>query len=219
VRGAAAPPPIYAIADLALLGEARLLPAVEAMAEAGILWLQLRLKPVDSDAALLRLAEACARRLEGSGVRLWVDDRADLARLLGAAGLHVGQRDLPPAAARVVVGASCWIGRSTHDLEQVAAADADPEVNVVATSSKAQPDPVVGLEALRAARARTRKPLVAIGGIGLETLPAIWRAGADSAVLLSALCQGDAAANCRAAMHLATSFPLPGVPSGGPEAL
>jgi len=114
-----------------------------------------------------------------------------------AAGVHLGQRDLPPAAARRVVGPDCRIGLSTHDDEQLAAAAADPDVDLVAvgpvfpTASKASPDPVVGLGFVRRARAATSKPLVAIGGIDAGNLAQVLAAGADEVAVLSALCRGD----------------------------
>ncbi|HWN45113.1 MAG TPA: thiamine phosphate synthase, partial [Thermoanaerobaculia bacterium] len=122
---------IYAIADVEALHPAPLPAAVRDMAEAGIQWIQVRAKKL-SGGELCRQVEECCRALEGSGVRLWVDDRADVAALFPVAGLHVGQTDLPPAAARRVVGDEMWIGFSTHDEEQLLAADADPEVDVIA---------------------------------------------------------------------------------------
>jgi shikimate kinase len=132
-----------------------------------------------------------------------MNDRPDLAALYGLPGVHLGQDDLPPAAARATVGDGCWIGLSTHDPAQVAAADADPEVDVVAlgpifaTRHKDDPDAVVGLDGLRRAREATAKPLVAIGGIGERNLLEVLDAGADSAALLGAVCDGDLGANCR----------------------
>jgi thiamine-phosphate pyrophosphorylase len=141
--------------------------------------------------------------VEGSGAALWIDDRADLAALFPVAGVHVGQTDLPPEAVRRVVGGGMWIGLSTHDEAQLAAADADPDVDVVAvgpvfpTAGKERPDPVVGLDFVRRARARTAKPLVAIGGIGAESVRAVLEAGADAAVVLGAVCRGDVGKNAR----------------------
>jgi thiamine-phosphate pyrophosphorylase len=200
--------PLYAIADAEALGSTPLPAAVAEMAEAGVRWIQVRGKRLsgrDWHAAL----EGCCRALEGSGVSLWVDDRADLAALFPVEGLHVGQRDLPPAAARRVVGPRLRIGLSTHMEEQVLAADADPEVEVVAvgpvfpTTGKENPDPVVGLDLVRWARARTRKRLVAIGGIGAGNVAEVLTAGADAAVVLGAVCRGDIAANCRRLMTAA----------------
>ncbi|HEY0514407.1 MAG TPA: thiamine phosphate synthase [Thermoanaerobaculia bacterium] len=187
--------PLYAIADADALGGTPLPAAVAAMAEAGVRWIQARAKRF-SGGEWYRAVEGCCRELEGSGAALWVDDRADLAALFPVAGLHVGQRDLPPAAARRVVGGGVRIGLSTHGEEQLAAADADPEVDVIAvgpvfpTASKERPDPVVGLPFVRRARARTRKRLVAIGGIDAGNIAAVLAAGADAAVVLGAVCRG-----------------------------
>src|SRR4028119_903879 len=169
------PARIYAIADAEALGSTPLPGAVAAMADAGVRWIQVRAKRL-SGRDLFAAIEGCCRELEGSETALWVDDRADLAALFPVAGVHVGQTDLPPAAARRVVGDALWIGLSTHGEAQLEAADADPEVDVVAvgpvfpTVSKERPDPVVGLDFVRWARARTAKPLVAIGGIGETAL-------------------------------------------------
>ncbi|MFL6259526.1 MAG: thiamine phosphate synthase [Thermoanaerobaculia bacterium] len=186
---------VYAIADAGVLGAEALPAAVAGMAEAGIRWIQVRAKHLSGSGWHAALA-ACCRALEGSGVRLWVDDRADLAALFPVEGVHVGQRDLPPAAARRVVGAGVKIGLSTHDEEQFAAADADPAVDVIAvgpvfpTTGKENPDPVVGLRFVRWARERTRKPLVAIGGIEAGNVAEVLAAGADAAAVLGAACRG-----------------------------
>lgn len=197
--------PLYAIADADALGGLPLPAAVAGMAEAGVRTLQLRGKRL-SGSAWYQAIEGCCRALEGSGVELWVDDRADLAALFPVAGLHVGQRDLPPAAARGVVGKGVRIGLSTHTRGQVLAADADGDVDLIAvgpvypTASKADPDPVVGLALVGWARAHTRKPLVAIGGIDASNLAAVLAAGADAAVVLGAASGRDVPeirANCR----------------------
>lgn len=206
------PAGIYAIADAEALGPTPLPAAVAAMADAGVRWIQVRAKRL-SGRDLFAAVEGCCRELEGSDTALWVDDRADLAALFPVAGVHVGQTDLPPAAARRVVGDGLWIGLSTHGPAQLEAADADPEVDVVAvgpvfpTVSKERPDPVVGLDFVRWARARTAKPLVAIGGIGEAELPAVLAAGADAAVVLGAICRGggtlEIAANARRLLAVA----------------
>jgi thiamine-phosphate pyrophosphorylase len=120
-----------------------------------------------------------------------VNDRADYAALLGAA-LHLGQDDLLPSDARIVIGATAIIGYSTHNPAQMSAAAAEP-VDYVAfgpvfpTASKEQPDPTVGIEGLRAVRALAAKPLVGIGGITLERAKACFDAGADSVAVISDL--------------------------------
>jgi thiamine-phosphate pyrophosphorylase len=212
---------IYAIADADLLSggpagaarpagvpaaapqpHQRLIAAVTAMAEAGVRTIQVRGKRL-AGRQWHAAVEGCCRAVEGSGALLWVDDRADVAALFPVAGLHLGQRDLPPAAARQTIGDSPWIGLSTHNEQQLLAANADPAVDVIAigpifeTTGKADPDPVVGLDFLRWARARTAKPLAAIGGIDAERVAAVLRAGADAAVALGAVCRGDVGSNCR----------------------
>lgn len=185
---------------------------VRQMVEAGVRWVQVRAKET-ADGQLYEELLACAALRRELPYFLWVNDRPDLARLVGADGVHVGQDDLAPAVVRRIVGPETVIGRSTHDLRQVEEAAADPEVDVVAfgpvypTASKARPDPVVGLESLRRARARTDKPLVAIGGIDAERLRDALAAGADSAAVLSAVCQGDVEANCRRLLAAGTAPP------------
>ncbi len=206
-------PRVYAIADRAALGATPLPAAVAQMADAGVRWIQLRMKPALSDRQLLAITEQCLRALEGSGALLWMDDRADLVALLGLPGLHLGQQDLPPGVARHIIGEHCLLGLSTHHEAQVSAAEGDPAVDVVAfgpvfsTLSKANPDPTTGLQGLRRARGLTTKPLVAIGGIDAETLPQVLAAGADAAVVLGAVCQGDVARNARRLLDAAGGGP------------
>ncbi len=200
-------PPLYVIMDAALLG----VPAAELagqLASAGAELIQYR----DKEGSSRRLYETCrglARRLDGLPVRLIVNDRADVAMLTGAGGVHVGQDDLPPAAARAIVGPYRLVGFSTHTFEQVREADAT-SVDYIAfgpifpTTTKAAADPTVGVEGLRQARALTRKPLVAIGGITLERAEQVWCAGADSvAVARDVIVAADPAARVRAYRELA----------------
>jgi thiamine-phosphate pyrophosphorylase len=204
-------PALYAIADADLLGIDRAPEAVAEMARRGMGWIQLRAKHAADD-ELARTVERALASLP-DGVALWMNDRPDLAALYALPGVHLGQDDLPPEAARAVVGEACWIGRSTHDLEQVAAADRDRDVDLVAlgpiftTRHKDNPDPVVGLDGLRRARGATAKPLVAIGGIGPDQLESVLDAGADSAALLGAVSQGDVGANCERLLEIAAARP------------
>jgi thiamine-phosphate pyrophosphorylase len=196
------PAPLYAVADREALGSRRLDEAVAEMAAAGVRWIQVRAKAA-SGAELHAELRACRRAVAGGDVRLWVDDRADLAALLGLDGVHLGQDDLPAAAARRAVGEEIWIGMSTHDGDEVRRADADPEVDLVAvgpvfpTTGKRRPEPVVGIDFVRRARELTEKPLVAIGGIDASNLAAVLAAGADAVAVLGAVCRGDVGANCR----------------------
>jgi len=134
------------------------------------------------------------RRLPNS-VQLIMNDRPDLCLAAGFDGVHVGQDDLSPEGARKVIGDSLTLGVSTHNPEQVRIADKSSADYlaigpVFATSAKANPDPVVGLEGVRAARALTRKPLVAIGGITRANCGSVIEAGADSVAVISDLLLG-----------------------------
>ena len=145
----------------------------------------------------------------GKGARLIINDRADIAALVGAGGVHGGQEDLPVEAARKILGGGLWVGVSTHNLEQLRAADATSADYIAVgpifrTGTKENPDPVVGLEFLRAARATTRKPLVAIGGVTVESAQAVYEAGADSvAVIRDLMAAADPAARAREYLAIA----------------
>jgi len=140
---------------------------------------------------ILEQSRELKRRI-GESVTLIMDDRADLCLAAGFDGLHVGQEDLSPAGARKVIGEKLWLGVSTHNSEQVKEAD-NTSANYVAigpvfsTASKANPDPVVGLEGVKKARALTPKPLVAIGGINRANCRSVIEAGADSVAVISDL--------------------------------
>ena len=121
-----------------------------------------------------------------------MNDRADLCLAAEFDGLHVGQEDLSPEAARRVIGPDRWLGVSTHNPAQLAEADKTSADYlaigpVFATSSKENPDPVVGLEGVRRARELTGKPLVAIGGITRANARSVIEAGADSVAVISDL--------------------------------
>jgi thiamine-phosphate pyrophosphorylase len=183
-------PPLYAIIDVALLKKTSELSFVEMMAESGVELLQYRNKRASSRELFeaSQSISATLSRLAKPGIykpRFIVNDRADIAVLANAQGVHVGQQDLNVEEARAIVGPDILVGVSTHSLEQLDAAD-KTSADYIAfgpiypTSSKENPDPVVGLELLREARQHTQKPLVAIGGITLERAAEIFRAGADS---------------------------------------
>ena len=164
--------------------------AAEQILEGGAKILQFRHKGFFSRegfAQLERVAELC----RDAGVLFVVNDRADLAALTGAA-LHLGQDDLTPSAARKVVGSATLIGFSTHNEPQLRAAAAEP-ANYLAlgpifgTSSKHNPDPIVGIDELRRLRPLTDRPLVAIGGITRSNAQAVLAAGADSVAIIGDL--------------------------------
>lgn len=131
-------------------------------------------------------------RIGHPSVRLIMNDGADLCIAADFDGVHVGQDDLSPEAVRAIIGPDRWLGVSTHNPEQLrdgnlTSADYLAIGPVFATSSKANPDPVVGLEGVRRARALTRKPLVAIGGITRANARSVIDAGADSVAVISDL--------------------------------
>jgi thiamine-phosphate pyrophosphorylase len=133
-----------------------------------------------------------------------VNDRADVALIAGAAGVHLGQDDLNVTDARRFLGADRIIGFSTHNLEQAAAADRLPTDYLAVgpifrTSTKVNADPVVGLEYLAAICSVVHKPVVAVGGIKLENVREVLQAGAHSvAVIRDLLDDPDIAGRVRA---------------------
>lgn len=181
-------PRLYVILDVALLT----IPAqncAQVLAEAGVRLLQYRNKKA-SPRELLNSSRELASLLIPRGVSFVVNDRADVAVLAGASGVHVGQDDLGVEQARAIVGEEKWVGVSTHDVEQfrsAAATSADYIAvgPIFATASKDNPDPVMGVEFIRQVRALTDKPIVAIGGITLESAASIIKAGADSVAVIS----------------------------------
>lgn len=186
---------LYPILDTALLGAHNipLIAAVETALSFPVHYVQIRHKAA-FDRAILAQVEECAK-LSHSG-RLVLNDRADYARMFGL-GLHVGQADLPPQEARRILGPyeagkGGELGFSTHNEAQLAAAPFKTLSYVAlgpifGTKSKENPDPEVGLENLRAWRPLSPLPLVAIGGITLETAPSVLEAGADFVSIISAL--------------------------------
>ena len=199
-------PPLYAILDPSLTKES--VAFARKLADAGVLLFQLRDK---SSSARQIFDESCEliAGLSPWGARVVINDRPDIAAVAGAAGVHVGQEDLPVEEARRICGPSHWVGVSTHNLEQLREADRTSADYIAVgpvfpTSTKQNPDPVVGIELLRQARALTEKPLVAIGGITLESASVVFRAGADSvAVVRDLLFAKDPAARAREYLDVA----------------
>lgn len=181
-------PRFCAIIDRSLRPGLGLEEIAEVLAAAGVRLIQLRAKQATSQQFLAESRQLLS--LLPSEASLIVNDRADVAALAGAAGVHLGQRDLPVAAARALLGPGKFIGLSTHNRQQIEAASELP-LDYLAlgpifpTATKADTEPVVGLEGLRAARPLTQRPLVAIGGITAENAAAVLKAGADSVAVIS----------------------------------
>jgi thiamine-phosphate pyrophosphorylase len=209
-------PPLYPIIDFSCFAaKADPVMAIVRYAEeliaAGATLIQLRDKSLASAATQptrenpTRRFLSCARELRrvtwGSETKpratLIINDRVDLCLAADADGVHLGQDDLSPESARRIFdqvkdGKTRVIGFSTHNVAQVIEADALPVDYIAigpvfATGSKANPDPVVGLEGVRQARRVTKKPLVAIGGITRQNCSQVKAAGADSVALISDL--------------------------------
>lgn len=187
--------PLYPILDASFLPEEGREGFLRSLAkdlyDAGIALLQYRNKQ-GSDRQRMEDARILREVLPQGRVTLIFNDRADLAVLSGFDGVHVGQTDLSPQAARSVVGPEKIVGISTHNEHQLRAA-VDFPVDYIAigpvypTSSKLNPDPVVGLEGVKLARSLAAKPIVAIGGINLENAKSVIEAGASSVAVISAV--------------------------------
>ncbi|HLH37538.1 MAG TPA: thiamine phosphate synthase [Bryobacteraceae bacterium] len=185
-------PRFYPILDVETAERRGIKPAAAAqqILNAGARILQLREKRFfsrDRMAEAERIAALCQR----AGAIFVINDRADIARLLGAA-LHLGQDDLAPREARRIVGESAIVGFSTHNEAQLRAAIREPADYlalgpIFGTHTKQNPDPAVGIDELRRLRAFTAQPLVAIGGITRENARAVIEAGANSVAVISDL--------------------------------
>ena len=188
-------PRVYPITDTQISGLSHA-DQVRLLADGGATFVQLREKNLPA----LNFYREAKAATEISGVQIIINDRADVALAVKAAGVHLGQDDLPPEAARTLLGDEAIIGYSTHNIVQAQAAASLP-VDYIAigpifrTTTKANADPEVGLNGLRAVRKAIGDiPLVAIGGITPENAPAVIEAGADSVAVISGLLSGDPAA-------------------------
>src|SRR5215467_12467003 len=181
-------PPLYVILDAALLPSDPV-KLTGQLLEAGVRVLQYRNKTAPAR-EILQVSQALAADCLHRETLFIVNDRADIARLAGAGGVHLGQDDVDAAAARKIVGPAAVIGVSIHDLQQFQDAlqnDADYIAvgPIFPTTSKRNPDPVVGIEFVKQVRALTQKPIVAIGGITLDRARDVIDAGADSVAVIS----------------------------------
>jgi thiamine-phosphate pyrophosphorylase len=210
-------PKLNAIVDVDVAERAGWAPAdlAAACVNGGARFLQIRAKAL-SGAAFLDVSIRVCEIAHRAGAIVIVNDRADVARLSGADGVHLGQDDLHPAAARAVVTADAIVGRSTHTSAQVEAAIKEPVTYIAVgpvfdTVTKATGYTALGLEGVRhlAARVRVGAPvgvpigLVAIGGITLENAADVIQAGATSvAVITDLVATGDPEARVRAYLAL-----------------
>jgi thiamine-phosphate pyrophosphorylase len=196
-------PRFYPILDteVALKRDVDPVNAAQQILEAGARILQFRHKQFLSREAFAWL-ERIAELTRTTGAMLVINDRADLAKLFGAA-LHLGQDDLPPSIARRVVGAGAVVGFSTHNEAQLRAACEQPADYlalgpIFGTVTKENPDPTVGLDELRRLRPLSRYPLVAIGGITRANARQVLDAGADAVAVIGDLFPGHGSIRARA---------------------
>jgi thiamine-phosphate pyrophosphorylase len=200
--------PLYVICDVDVCSQAgwSLIDFAAACLDAGATLFQIRAKTA-SGAAFLDATEAMLQRAEPFHATVIVNDRADVASVAGAHGVHVGQEDLPPAAVRAIAGSQAIVGLSTHTPEQIAAALRE-SVSYIAigpvfgTGTKETGYAPVGLSRVREAADRAHAaaiPVVAIGGITVDTAPEVIEAGADAvAVIGGLLTSGDPGRTARA---------------------
>lgn len=179
----------------------------QAFLDGGAAWIQVRAKQMPSG-EFLALADACVTIASSYRAVTIVNDRVDIARLAEASGVHLGQEDLPPRAARRVLGNDAIVGYSTHSLAQVEAALREPISYlavgpVFGTTSKETGYAAVGLDFVAAAVALAGStPVVAIGGITLEKAPSVLDAGAASVAIISDLLStGDPSGRTRACLQ------------------
>lgn len=184
-------PRVYPITDTRISGLSHAA-QVAAFADGGATVVQLRDKH-SSALEFYEQAKAASATARERGVQVIINDRVDIALALGADGVHLGQDDLPPEAARRLLGADFVIGFSTHNVKQAIEAATWP-IDYLAlgpifqTSTKENPDPVVGLDGLRAVReAIGERPLVGIGGVTLANARQVIDAGADSVAIIRGL--------------------------------
>lgn len=179
---------LYAILDPSIRKDLSLLNIADCLLAAGVRWIQLRHKTANSR-ELLEASTSLTLLVHSCHGRFIVNDRADVAWLADADGVHVGQGDLSVSQVRRVVGLRKMVGISTHNLNQALAADRTTASYVAvgpifATQTKWNADPIVGLKRLREIRQRVKKPIVAIGGITLENCREVIEAGADSVAVI-----------------------------------
>lgn len=198
---------LYAIIDPSQTGTSTPADVAKILLAAGVRLIQYRDKAANSR-RLYEVSCEIAELVHRAGGTFIVNDRADLARLSGADGVHVGREDLPVELARRVLLPGQLVGVSTHTHAQIEEAEASSS-NYIAfgplfpTGSKERPDPVVGLEQLREARKLTSKPLVAIGGITLANAASVIEAGADTvAVIHDLLAAEDVGAQAKKFLQL-----------------
>ena len=201
------PSAVYPIVDTLGDPELSYVELARGILEGGAPLLQLRAKD-QSTRRFVEIARAVKALADRVHAQLIINDRADIAKLIHAAGVHLGQQDLPAAAAREILGPGKIIGVSTHNLAQAAAAAREGIADYIGfgpiypTTSKDRPDPVQGLEGLGEVRRQIALPIVAIGGITAATMPEVLAAGADAVAMIGEIVRApDVAARVRSLLR------------------
>ena len=182
---------LYLILDPAVAGSRSLADIVQTALDAGVRLFQFRMKTPEARRFYETAAVLCPLVKKGGGIFI-VNDRVDVAKAIGADGVHLGQEDLPLADARAILGSGKLIGISTHNPAQAVEAEAGGADYIgfgpiFPTATKENPDPVVGVAGVREARAKVRLPIVAIGGITAKNAADVRAAGADCCAVVSAV--------------------------------
>lgn len=200
---------LYGILDLSYVDIRETEKVAEAMIAGGVDLIQLRAKG-HACAEIAKIAATLHRISVESGIPLIINDHPDIARIVPAEGVHVGQDDLPIAKAREIAGPNCMVGKSTHSVDQAIhafseGADYIGFGPIFATPTKPDYRPI-GLEAIRQVHEAVRIPIFCIGGIKLDNLPEVIEAGARRVAIVSGLLQAkDIATYGRAAKKLLNS--------------
>jgi thiamine-phosphate pyrophosphorylase len=203
---------LYGILDLGYVEISDCGKMAEAMIAGGVDLIQLRAKELAS-AQIAEIAAELHRLTAERGVPLIINDHPEIARIVAAEGVHLGQDDMPIAEARNIAGADCMVGKSTHSVDQAIrafyeGADYIGFGPIFATPTK--PDyPPVGLQEIQKVHDAVRIPIFCIGGIKLDNLLEVLEAGARRVVIVSGLLQArDAAEYARSTKKMLSRLPL-----------
>lgn len=185
---------VYLVTDTVYFNDDNIWNKMEAALRGGVTLVQYRDKTQESRILYERALKMKAL-CDKYNVPMLVDDRADIAFAVGAAGVHVGQNDLPAEVARRMLGADAIIGVSAHNAKEALAAEAAGAdylgCGAVYPTGTKKDTSVIGVEGLKAIRAVTKLPFVGIGGVTLANYRDVLNAGADGAAIVSAILSAD----------------------------
>ncbi len=201
-------PKVYPVTDLAMSGMTKHYQIVELLCRAGAKIIQLR-APAYTSWEWYYDALIAAKTAKNNKTVLIINNRADIARAIGAEGVHIGKNDLPPEAVRMIVGTDALMGMSTRSIEDAKTASDNPDIDYIAvgpvfkTITKNTGVEPLGLDFIGKVRQAVTKPVVAIGGITADRIADVLNAGADSAACISSIMKGNIPSNFES--HLAAA--------------